>query len=232
HRVQPASPRPAALGGLPRLADRRLGHHLPRQRGDRDPVALDREQRQGDGRLARALHGVQRVSHPGGAVPAAHPRHHRGPSVPLPDWLSGRAAHPGARPRGGPPAPPRAVGLGRALPVRVPHHVAARAPAVRGVRRMSGIGRYWRLLRVQVRSSVLLGLQYRADFVLDGVVSLFWTLTALVPLFTVFHLRQTVAGWTFEEALLVAGWFTLLEAILEGAINPSLTAVVDHIRKG
>ena len=60
---------------------------------------------------------------------------------------------------------------------------------------MTEVARYWRLFRVQVRSSVLLGLQYRADFVLDGVVSLFWTLTALVPLFTVFHLRETVAGW-------------------------------------
>jgi len=97
---------------------------------------------------------------------------------------------------------------------------------------MTAVGRYWRLFRVQVRSSVLLGLQYRADFALDGLVSLFWTLTALVPLFTVFHLRESVAGWTFEEALLVTGWFTLLEAILEGAINPSLTAVVEHIRKG
>jgi len=97
---------------------------------------------------------------------------------------------------------------------------------------MTAAGRYWRLFRVQVRSSVLLGLQYRADFALDGLVSLFWTLTALVPLFTVYHLRQSVAGWTFEEALTVVGWFTLLEAILEGAINPSLTAVVEHIRKG
>ena len=97
---------------------------------------------------------------------------------------------------------------------------------------MTEVGRYWRLFRVQVRSSVLLGIQYRADFALDGLVSLFWTVTALVPLFTVYHLRQSVAGWTFEEALLVTGWFTLLEAILEGAINPSLTAVVEHIRKG
>ena len=44
---------------------------------------------------------------------------------------------------------------------------------------MTTAGRYWRLFRVQVRSSVLLGLQYRADFLVDGVVSLFWTLTAL-----------------------------------------------------
>ena len=36
---------------------------------------------------------------------------------------------------------------------------------------MTTAGRYWRLFRVQVRSSVLLGLQYRADFVLDGAES-------------------------------------------------------------
>jgi ABC-2 type transport system permease protein len=92
--------------------------------------------------------------------------------------------------------------------------------------------RYLRLLRVQVRSSVLLGLQYRADFLIDGAISLCWTATALVPLFVVFHDRPVIAGWNFAEALVVVGWFTLLEAILEGAINPSLTAVVEHIRKG
>jgi ABC-2 type transport system permease protein len=97
---------------------------------------------------------------------------------------------------------------------------------------MRTLSRYLRLLRVQVRSSVLLGLQYRADFLIDGAISLFWTTTALVPLFVVFHDRSAVSGWTFAEALVVVGWFTLLEAILEGAINPSLTAVVEHIRKG
>ena len=97
---------------------------------------------------------------------------------------------------------------------------------------MRKLRRYLRLLRVQVRSSVLLGLQYRADFLVDGFISLCWTTTALVPLFVVFHDRPVIAGWQFSEALVVVGWFTLLEAILEGAINPSLTAVVEHIRKG
>jgi ABC-2 type transport system permease protein len=41
-----------------------------------------------------------------------------------------------------------------------------------------------------------------------------------------------LAGWTFGEALVVSGWFVLLQGILEGAINPSLTSVVEHIRKG
>jgi ABC-2 type transport system permease protein len=44
--------------------------------------------------------------------------------------------------------------------------------------------------------------------------------------------RPVIAGWSFEEALVVMGWFTLMKAVLEGAVNPSLTSVVEHIRKG
>ena len=92
--------------------------------------------------------------------------------------------------------------------------------------------RYLRLFGVQLRTSGLLSVQYRYDFLIDGIISLFWTITALVPLFVVFGRREDVAGWSFGEALLVVGWFTLLQGVLEGAINPSLTTVVEHIRKG
>jgi ABC-2 type transport system permease protein len=92
--------------------------------------------------------------------------------------------------------------------------------------------RYARLLAVQLRASLLLGVQYRYDFLIDGAIEVFWTATALVPLFVVFQKRTSIAGWSFGEALLVAGWFTLLQGVLEGAINPSLASVVDHIRKG
>jgi ABC-2 type transport system permease protein len=98
---------------------------------------------------------------------------------------------------------------------------------------MSGVTlRYARLLLVQLRASTLLALQYRSDFVIDGVIEIFWTVTALVPLFVVYAQRESVAGWSFGEALVVTGWFTLLQGVLEGAINPSLTSVVEHIRKG
>jgi ABC-2 type transport system permease protein len=79
---------------------------------------------------------------------------------------------------------------------------------------------------------MLLAMQYRYDFMVDGFIEAFWVVTALVPLAIVFKVRTTLAGWSFGEALMVTGWFTLLQAVLEGAINPSLTAVVDHIRKG
>ncbi|MBP7149699.1 MAG: ABC-2 family transporter protein [Acidobacteria bacterium] len=92
--------------------------------------------------------------------------------------------------------------------------------------------RYARLFWVQLRASLLALLQYRWDFLTEGVLEILWTATALVPLYVVYGMRADVAGWSYGEALLVVGWFTMLEGIIEGAINPSLTSVVDHIRKG
>ncbi|MGC4119409.1 MAG: ABC-2 family transporter protein [Myxococcales bacterium] len=95
------------------------------------------------------------------------------------------------------------------------------------------MGRYLKLLWIQVRASTTVAMQYRLDFLVQGVVSAFWSLLALVPLGIIFSgPRQSVAGWSFAETLVVLGWFTLLKAVLEGAINPSLIAVVEHIRKG
>ena len=92
--------------------------------------------------------------------------------------------------------------------------------------------RYLRLLVVQLRASALLALQYRLDFVIDGVMSLFWTGTALVPLMVLYQQRTSVAGWTWPEALIVVAWFTCLRGVLDGAIRPALGNVVEHIRKG
>jgi ABC-2 type transport system permease protein len=93
--------------------------------------------------------------------------------------------------------------------------------------------RYLRLLLVQIRASTTISMQYRVDFLVQGIISIFWVAMALIPLRIVFSgQRQTLAGWSFPEAMVVLGWFTLLKAVLEGAINPSLLAVVDHIRKG
>src|SRR5882757_3667292 len=92
--------------------------------------------------------------------------------------------------------------------------------------------RYLRLLRVQVRTATIGSMQYRADFVVRGFIALLWMLVALAPLVVVFGARHQVAGWTFAEALVVVAWFMLLKAVLEGAVSPSLTAVVEHVRNG
>jgi ABC-2 type transport system permease protein len=92
--------------------------------------------------------------------------------------------------------------------------------------------RYLRLLGIQIRASATVAMQYRLDFLVQGGLALFWTSWSLVPILVVFGNRRAVAGWSFEEALVVIGWFMVMKGILEGAVNPSLASVVDHIRKG
>src|SRR5512133_1512606 len=75
-------------------------------------------------------------------------------------------------------------------------------------------------------------MQYRVEFFGDGAMALFWACWSLVPLLIVYGHRPSVAGWTFDEALVVMGWFTVMKGVLEGAVNPSLASVVEHIRKG
>jgi ABC-2 type transport system permease protein len=92
--------------------------------------------------------------------------------------------------------------------------------------------RYLRLLGTQLRVSLALGMQYRWEFLIDGALTLLWTAIGLVPLYVAFNQRPAIAGWTYEQAIVVVGWFTLLKGILDGAVNPSLITVVSQIRQG
>jgi ABC-2 type transport system permease protein len=92
--------------------------------------------------------------------------------------------------------------------------------------------RYLRLLLLQFRMSISVGAAYRLDFLLQGSLSVVWTVLGIVPLYVALHGRPPLEGWTYEQALVVVGWFTMLKGVLDGAVNPSLVAVVEHIRKG
>jgi ABC-2 type transport system permease protein len=94
------------------------------------------------------------------------------------------------------------------------------------------VRRYLRLLGVQLRASATVAMQYRVDFLVQGALALFWASWSIVPVMVVFGGHRGVAGWSFEEALVVIGWFMVMKGVLEGAVNPSLAAVVEHIRKG
>ena len=89
-----------------------------------------------------------------------------------------------------------------------------------------------RVVRAQLRASLAIALQYRLEFVVEGLLSLLWMGVTLVPLIVVFGKREAVAGWTFPEMLVVLGWFVALKGVLEGTLSPSLLQVIEHVRKG
>ena len=88
------------------------------------------------------------------------------------------------------------------------------------------------IVRAQLRASIALALQYRVEFIVEGALAVLWMAVTLVPVLVVFGTRTAVEGWTFPEMLLVLGWFVALKGVLEGAVSPSLLAVIEHIRTG
>ncbi len=97
---------------------------------------------------------------------------------------------------------------------------------------MGLLRRYGGLLLTQLRASLLLLAQYRLEALFALVLSFFWTLSALVPLGVLFSRRDSVAGWSWAEALVVVANFSILKGLLNAVIQPSLQQVVEHVRKG
>ena len=99
--------------------------------------------------------------------------------------------------------------------------VARRPAALRGVRRLSRACATSALLGVQLRASLLAGMQYRCDFLIEARCRS----SGCARRWCRCSSSSTSAGrrrLDFSEALLVVGWFTLLKGMLDGAINPSL----------
>jgi ABC-2 type transport system permease protein len=94
------------------------------------------------------------------------------------------------------------------------------------------MSRYLRLLAIQLRISLASAMAYRANFIIEGLMSTAWMALTLLPLIVVFDGRTTVAGWTAPEALIVIAYFMGVHAILEGLISPSLIDLVEKIRSG
>ncbi len=92
--------------------------------------------------------------------------------------------------------------------------------------------RYLHLLAIQLRISVASAMAYRANFVVEGVMSLAWMALTLLPLIVLFNGRDQVAGWDAPSALIVMAYFMAIHAVLEGLISPSLVELVEKIRSG
>ena len=92
--------------------------------------------------------------------------------------------------------------------------------------------RYLRLAAVQLRISAAAAMAYRADFLIEGAMSIVWIGVALLPLFVLYSDRKSVAGWDAASALIVIAYFMGVRAVLEGVVSPSVVDLVERIRTG
>jgi len=92
--------------------------------------------------------------------------------------------------------------------------------------------RYLRLLRVFYKASLLMELEYRANFLFHGLYSIGWTAWVWVGVAVFYQHRSTLAGWSFYEALVVVGLFQVFSGLIEAILKPNIMAIIEHIRKG
>lgn len=88
------------------------------------------------------------------------------------------------------------------------------------------------VLAALARVALMNTLQYRSNFLLTFLVGGVTSLAVVFPLFFVFREAPNVAGWTFDEALLVTGFFQLFAGLVGGLVEPNLGAVVEGVRSG
>jgi ABC-2 type transport system permease protein len=92
--------------------------------------------------------------------------------------------------------------------------------------------RYLRLALVFIGASINAQLEYRMNFVVSLVGALLAAGGSLFGLLILTGDSQAVGGWSYREATVVVGLFTIVEGFIDGALRPNLNKIGEAIRTG
>lgn len=104
----------------------------------------------------------------------------------------------------------------------------------RGTRRdmRRDMRRYPRLIRLFIKNSLLIELEYRVNFIglmLLSLVDATWSIGGALLFYS--H-RATIGGWTFDQALVVIGLYFLAYGFVDVVLRPNIDDMVEAIRTG
>jgi ABC-2 type transport system permease protein len=94
------------------------------------------------------------------------------------------------------------------------------------------IRRYLRLVRIFAGASISAQLEYRMNFVVNFVGSLLTAGGALFGLFVLYGDGQPLGGWSYREAMVVVGLYTLIQGFIGALLTPNLNSIGEGVRTG
>ncbi len=92
--------------------------------------------------------------------------------------------------------------------------------------------RYLRVLSIFWRTTFAAEMEYRLNFVVSTLSSLGQLAGSLFGLFLFYRTGYTFTGWSWEQALIVLGIFTLFQGFVGTFLSPNLNKIVLHIQQG
>ena len=92
--------------------------------------------------------------------------------------------------------------------------------------------RYFKILRLFWSTAIATELEYRLNFVIATVTSIANLIGSLFGLFLFYRTGYTFEGWSWEEATIVLGLFTLLQGFSATFLVPNLNSIVTQVEQG
>ncbi len=92
--------------------------------------------------------------------------------------------------------------------------------------------RYWQVLRLFWSTAIAAEMEYRLNFLISALSSVGNLAGSLFGLFLFYRTGYTFQNWSWAEALLVLGIFTLLQGISSTLLVPNLNRIVTQVQEG
>jgi ABC-2 type transport system permease protein len=92
--------------------------------------------------------------------------------------------------------------------------------------------RYWQVLILFWSTSIAAELEYRLNFFIASLTSLGNFLGSIFGLFLFYRTGYTFSGWSWQEATIVLGIFTLLQGFSSTFLVPNLNKIVQQVETG
>lgn len=91
---------------------------------------------------------------------------------------------------------------------------------------------YLRLWLASARYSIVRTMMFRADFIMWGLVELFWMVVNIAAVAVIYQHTDVIAGWSQYEILLLIGTSMLIQRLLMGVFWSNLFELGRNIRTG
>jgi ABC-2 type transport system permease protein len=94
------------------------------------------------------------------------------------------------------------------------------------------MNRYLKVLNLFWTTSIAAELEYRLNFLIATFTSIANLVGSLFSLFLFYRTGYTFAGWSWQEAIVVLGLFTLLQGFSTTFLVPNLNSIVQQVERG